>query len=124
MREHPIDFFVELETKVWDALASGDAESDRDLLATDFVGIYPTGFADRSAHADQLADGPTIASYQIADPRLIRISASAVMLCYRADYRHRQGPGAGATETMYVSSLWAEEDDRWWNLFSQDTPAS
>ena len=123
MHEDPVEFFVEREFQVWEALARGDASADRELLGSDFVGVYPTGFANRSDHADQLVDGPTVAAYVIADPRLIRLTESAVMLCYRADSRRVRGGLPGDEETMYVSSLWIERDGRWWNTFSQDTPA-
>jgi hypothetical protein len=123
--EQPIEFFVDLETQVWDALARGDADADRALLASDFVGVYPTGFADRSDHANELADGPTMASFSITGSRLIRLSAAAVMLCYRADYRPlRHGVAGVDDETMYISSLWTESEGRWTNIFSQDTPAA
>jgi hypothetical protein len=123
MYEDPVEFFVELESQVWDALARGDANADRELLGNDFVGVYSTGFANRSDHADQLVDGPTVAAYVIADPRLIRVSESAVMVCYRAEYRRARDGLPGDEEAMYVSSLWIERDGRWWNRFSQDTPA-
>lgn len=124
MPERDLEFFVGLELRVWDALARGDPAADRELLSADFVGLYPTGFADRSEHAGQLEAGATVASYAIADARLIVLSPSAVMLCYRADYCRAQGGLTGENEAMYVSSLWVERDDRWQNLFSQDTPAS
>ena len=123
MHEDPIDFFVDLECQVWDALARGDASADRELLGSDFLGVYPSGFANRSDHAGELADGPTVSGYVIADARLIRLTESAAMLCYRAEYRRVQGGVPGDEETMYVSSLWVERDGRWWNTFSQDTPA-
>jgi hypothetical protein len=123
MHQDPVEFFVALESLVWEALACGDASADRELLGSDFVGVYPTGFATRSDHADELVDGPTVATYVITDPRLIRLTESAVMLCYRAEYRRLKGGLPGEEETMYVSSLWIERDGRWWNTFSQDTPA-
>jgi hypothetical protein len=122
MHEQTIEFFVDLERQVWDALARGDADADRELLASDFVGVYSTGFANRSDHADQLVGGPTVADYSISDARLIRVSPAAVMLCYRADYRRLRAGVPGSGETMYVSSLWTESDGRWCNVFSQDTP--
>ena len=118
--EQPIEFFVDLESQVWDALVAGDAAADEALLTSDFAGVYPTGFADRAEHVGELAAGPTVAAYAINDARLIRVSASAVLLCYRADYRRVSGPD----ETMYISSLWIERDGNWRNRFSQDTPAS
>lgn len=120
MHRQGTQFFVELESKVWDALASGDPDADRELLTGDFVGVYPTGFATVADHAAQLADGPTVASYSLSDARLIEVSADAVMLCYRAEFTR---PGHRDTEAMFISSLWVRREDRWLNSFSQDTPA-
>ena len=121
--EHRIDFFVALESQVWDALVRGDTSADRELLGSDFIGVYPTGFADRSDHLSQLADGPSVAAYVITEPHLIRVHDAAVMLCYRAEYRRARDEASGDRETMYVTSLWIERSGRWWNTFSQDTPA-
>jgi len=111
---------VRLETEVWQALVDGDAEADARLLADDFVGVYPTGFADRSDHVDQIAAGPTVERYELSDTRMLTISESAVLLSYRAVYS--PVGGAEQREAMYVSSLWCRRDTRWINLFSQDTP--
>ena len=117
----PVEFFVELERGVWEALRHGDAEADRRLLAPDFVGVYTTGTANRDEHAGQLTNGPTVASYEIVDPQLIAISDTAVLLVYRASYRRSRD---GEIESMYVSSLWCERGEQWLNVFSQDTPAA
>ena len=122
--KQPLEFFVDLETRVWEALATGDPDADRELLSSDFVGVYPSGFADLADHAGQLAGGPTMAEYAISDARLIRVAPSNVMLCYRADYRSIRDGVPGADEAMYISSLWVERDGRWWNTFSQDTPTT
>ncbi|MGM7697511.1 DUF4440 domain-containing protein [Microbacterium sp. A84] len=121
MYQRDTQFFVDLESEVWAAQVSGDADADRELLSGDFVGLYPTGFAARADHVEQLSDGPVIASYAITQARLIIVSATAVMLSYRADY---QRPGSDRLEAMFVSSLWVQGDGRWRNTFSQDTPAS
>lgn len=113
---------VELETQVWQALVDGDAAADGALLADDFVGVYPTGFSGRSEHIGQLADGPTVATFELSDVRAFAVAADSWMLVYRAVYR-RPGTDA-ADESMYVSSLWCRRGDRWVNVFSQDTPAT
>ncbi|NNC14001.1 nuclear transport factor 2 family protein [Planctomonas sp. JC2975] len=120
MQERSTQFFVDLESKVWDALVNGDATADRNLLSDDFLGVDPTGFATRADHVAQIAEGPSIASYAIADAKLIAVSADTVMLSYRADYRR---PNNRAGERMFISSLWVQRDGRWWNTFSQDSPA-
>ena len=113
---------IELETEVWDALRRGDAQADLRLLADDFLGVYPTGFADRSAHAGQLADGPTVSQFQLLEARLMVLSDNDVLLSYRADWHRFGSTDSGAGESMYISSLWSRRSGRWVNVFSQDSP--
>ena len=112
---------VALERAVWDALVAGDAAVDEALLSADFVGLYPTGFAGRSDHVGQLANGPTVHSYQLSAVRTMEVAADAVLVLYRAEYVRI---GGGPAESMYVSSLWRRRGDGWVNVFSQDTPAT
>jgi predicted enzyme related to lactoylglutathione lyase len=118
-----IDDFIQLENEVWHALVGGDAAADARLLSEDFLGVYPTGFADRSDHVGQLNEGPTVTEFTVSDERLLILSDSAVLLVYRAEYRRPRARHASDLETMYVSSLWCRRDGRWVNVFSQDTPA-
>ena len=119
-----LDAFIELETEVWDALRRGDAEADARLLAEDFLGVYPSGFADRSDHAGQLANGPTVAEFELNDARLIVLSDNDVLLSYRADWRRFSARERSAAESMYVSSLWSRRAGGWVNVFSQDSPVA
>lgn len=109
---------VALEAEVWDALRTGDSGADERLLADDFLGVYPTGFAGKHDHSGQLDEGPTIESFTIDSPRLVVITDDDVLLAYDGAYRR---PG-GELERMYVSSLWSRRDGVWRNVFSQDTP--
>ncbi len=109
---------LRLETEVWAALRDGDSTADERLLADDFLGVYPTGFAGKQEHSGQLEAGPTIEWFSIDTPVLKVITADDVLLAYDAGYRR---PG-GADERMYVSSLWSRRDGVWRNVFSQDTP--
>jgi hypothetical protein len=113
---------TKLETEVWDALRRGDSDEDNRLLAEDFLGVYPTGFADRSDHVGQLADGPTVAEFELSEAQMMVLSDHEVMLSYRADWRRHGGDGGGGRQSTYVSSLWSQRDGRWVNVFSQDTP--
>lgn len=112
---------IALETSVWEALRDGNATADAGLLAADFLGVYPTGFADRADHAGQLDDGPTVAEYTIAEARAVEITLDHALLAYRAEYRR---PGSLESESMYVSSLWSRREGAWVNVFSQDTPVN
>jgi hypothetical protein len=124
MQTPSLEHFVGLESRVWDALVRGDEEADRALLTDDFLGVYPTGFATRDEHVGQLSAGSTMAEYAITDARLVPVSPAAVILSYRADFRHVRGGQVGDREVMYISSLWIGRDGEWLNSFSQDTPSA
>ncbi len=114
-------FFVELERQVWEALRQGDRAADERLLSADFLGVYDSGFADRTAHVSMLADGPTMRDYWLDRERLLPLAPDLVLLSYRAKFRRA---GADRTmETMFVSSLWQLRAGTWVNVFSQDTAA-
>lgn len=112
---------LQAEDRVWRALQAGDVAADAALLAPDFLGLYPSGYAGRADHAGQLAAGPTVASYAITQARALPLAEGLALLTYLASY-HR--PGGGQAEQMWVSSLWRREAAGWINLFSQDTPCN
>jgi len=118
-----LDELVALETAVWEALRAGDAEADERLLSDDFLGVYPTGFADRADHVAQLAGGPTVEHFELSDARMVAVSPTDVLLAYRADFVSSAVGISGDAATMYVSSLWSRRAGRWVNTFSHDCPA-
>ncbi len=79
------------ETRVWDALVTGDAASDEALMDEDFLGVYPSGFATRARHVGQFADGPSVATFSILEPRVMSLGPDKALLAYRAEYTR---PGA------------------------------
>ncbi len=108
-----------LEESVWQALESGDMAADKKALHPDFLGVYPSGFAARQDHLDQLKQGPSIASHFLSQARLLQLGPEYVCLSYHARFTRA---GAGVEEAMYVSSIWQREAQGWVNVFSQDTP--
>ncbi len=110
---------LKLETQVWAALVNGDASADRALLSTDFLGVYPSGFANRDDHVGQFADAPTMAEFKLSQEKLRVLTPDVVLLSYRADYLR---PDATAWDAMLISSLWERRHGVWVNSFSQDTP--
>ena len=79
------------EHQVWAALVAGDAAADGALLADDFLGLYPDGYAGRADHAAQLASGPSVAEYRLSEPRARWLAEGLGLLCYRAEYRRPGG---------------------------------
>lgn len=118
---HDLDFFIELETKVWSALAAGDATADESLLADDFLGVYGSGTAGKADHASQLKNGPTVATYSLAKAQIQILAQDLVLLTYLAHWTRRNAPDK--KEAMYITSIWRETNGNWLNVFSQDTPA-
>ncbi len=116
-----LDFFLTLERRVWQALVDGDPAADDALLAGDFLGVYSTGFSDKAGHVGQLADGPTVQSFQISQARLVPLGKGRVLLAYRADFLR---VGLDTPEAMYVSSIWEQRGGDWLNTFSQDSATS
>ncbi len=110
---------LEYETRVWDALVTGDAAATEALMDEGFLGVYPSGFATRACHVGQLADGPSVAAFSILEPRVMPLGTDKGLIAYRAEFTR---PG-GAPEAMYVSSVWRRSGEGWVNIFSQDTPA-
>lgn len=114
-----VQTLMALETRVWQALVSGDSGADDALLAQDFLGVYPDGFAAREAHVGQLDQGPTVAEFVISQTHVRKMGASYALLAYRAEYRR---PNTLEWEVMLVSSIWHRAEIGWINTFSQDTP--
>ena len=88
-----VDFFVALESRVWDALTRGDAAADRSLLPGDFFGVYPTGFANRSDHAGQLDRGATVLAYEIVAATVRMLTEGHALLSYEARFISLPGDG-------------------------------
>jgi hypothetical protein len=114
--------FLALESKVWEALATGDMAADESLLSEDFLGVYVSGFADRNEHVAQLRTGPTVLSYELSEARSMPLSDDLVLLAYRADWVPNDAAD-NAVETVYITSIWRRDGNGWRNMFSQDTPA-
>lgn len=108
------------ETNVWAALLNGDIQADQDALDESFLGVYSDGFAGKEGHVQQLANGPTIASYALSGIKVRELGPDFAVISYRADFSRS---GKSEAEAMYVSSIWRRKEAGWINVFSQDTPA-
>lgn len=112
---------VALETRIWEALQFGDLDSDAEHLAGDFLGVYPTGFASKADHVDQLRGGPTVERFELTNTRMTVLTSDHVLLSYKATFR-RPRADRSEEQSMWISSLWSLRQGRWQNTFSQDTP--
>ncbi len=113
-------FYMELETKVWDALKNGDAQADAALLTEDFLGVYSTGMAGKADHASQLKNGPSVLEFSLSDASAMELAEGVVLLTYFVTFSRPRG---GET-SMYITSIWQKRNGTWLNVFSQDTEAT
>ena len=122
--QYDVNFFLELETRVWSALATGDMAGDENLLADDFLGVYNSGMAGKAEHAGQLKDGPTVETYSLSDAKIQVLVEGVVLLAYLARWTRAKKDGVSKQESMYITSIWRKTDGGWLNVFSQDTQAN
>jgi hypothetical protein len=115
---------LDLERQVWEALVRGDQSADAKLLHADFLGVYPSGFAGRDQHVQQLDTGPSIAAFEMHDARLVVLKPDTVLLAYLAVFRRPTAQVDEPSRRMYVWSLWQHFPEGWLNVFSQDTDAA
>jgi len=115
---------LDLERQVWEALVRGDSSADSKLLHESFLGVYPSGFAGRDEHVEQLSAGPSVDAFEIHDARLVVLKPDTVLLAYLAVFRRPGTPVAEPSQRMYVSSVWQHFPKGWLNVFSQDTGAA
>ena len=101
---------------MWDALASGDAETDALLLADEFLGVYSSGFAEKVEHTNQLLAGPIMEWYKLSDARIKILADGVVLLAYRAHYARSKNNGENKQEVMYISSIWSFHSGVWKNV--------
>ena len=123
MNSTELEFVVHLESRVWEALVSGDARVDESLLADRVPGVYSTGIAGRDEHVGQLASGPTVKSYAVSNARVMHLCPNTVVLSYLAVWSRPGSESPARLERMYISSIWQQQHGVWRNVFSQDTKA-
>lgn len=122
MSDQLLATLLALENQVWQALQSGDRDADSSLLCDTFLGVYPSGFANREDHSGQLSQGPSVLTYSIADAIARVLSSDIALLTYRASFTRPDAPAD--QRVMYVSSIWQRQNGQWLNIFSQDTDAA
>lgn len=78
--ESVVELSVGIPRRVVEALRGGGIEhhhrpTDSNEGVGAFFGAYPTGFACRSDHVDQIAAGPTVRCFELSEARLLGIPA-------------------------------------------------
>lgn len=119
--KYDLNFFLELEVQVWEALKNGDENADSNLLSDDFLGVYETGLSSKEDHLELLRNGPIISCYEIGSSQLIQLGPEIASLTYSATATFLEDKEHDTQVLLYITSIWARRLNKWVNIFSQDT---
>jgi len=113
-----IDTFINLEKKIWEAFINGNYEQDLRYLDNNFLGVYSSGYSNRTEHAEPLKKSPIAIKYEMSDIKLLHLADNCYLLAYYVEWVRKSN---NQTEKMYVSSIWQKVENQWKNTFSQDS---
>jgi len=119
--KYDLNFFLGLEMQVWEALKTGDKNTNSNLLSDDFLGVYETGLSSKSDHLELLRSGPIILCYKIGSSQLIQLGPQIASLTYSATATFIKNEEQDTRVLLYITSIWACRLNKWVNIFSQDT---
>lgn len=113
------DELVALERRGWDALSgSQGADYYGRVLSADAMMAFPFGVIDRAQALEAIAAAPPWTSYDITDPRVVRLGEDAAVVVYRVIARREGRPAL----TAVVSSTFTRRDADWLLAFHQQSP--
>jgi hypothetical protein len=119
--QQDINFFIALEKQVWETLRNGAIEAASALLSDDFIGVDESGLSTKEDHLAQLQSGPIISDYKIKHAQLLQFGPKIVSLTYSATASFLKREVQGTQHLYFITSLWTYRDNKWINIFSQDT---
>ena len=107
----------ELEYRMWEAFACGDASSFRTLVSEDAMMICG-GLRESGLTYAQIVEQVKLDRYSIRDFVVKRVTSDTVLTNYIVVV---ECPDTDISGTFRVSSLWVQNDNEWRLLFNQDT---
>ena len=122
--KYDLNFFLGLEMQVWEALKTGDKNTNSNLLSDDFLGVYETGLSSKNDHLELLQNGPIILCYKIGPSQLIQLGPETVSLTYSATATFLENDKQNTETLLFITSIWTRRLNKWVNIFSQDTKGS
>lgn len=112
------------EREAWAAYARRDLAAAPARLAADYSDLQADGTVlDRAGHVAFVPDA-NIASLELDQFRVFRLSPDAALVTYRALFRENTTAGPGPRNVALVTSGWARRGGRWLNVFYRETPGT
>jgi RNA polymerase sigma factor (sigma-70 family) len=110
-----------LEKRIWEAHATQDVDTFKNLLADDFVGMDLFGKAyDKAGELDYVSKFRVV-EHALKDVRVVLLNGSSAIVTYEIRYKVRPTNGQTVeTTTRHATSAWAQRDGRWWYVYFED----
>ena len=110
------------ERDAWAAYSRRDTSAPN-RLAQDYSDLQADGTVlDAAGHLAFVPEA-NLASYELDQFRVFRLSPESAIVAYRARTRENTPSGPGPTATALVTSAWALRGGRWLNVFYRETAA-
>jgi hypothetical protein len=110
---------VRLERQAWEALKAKDATTYERLLAEDFVNVGPDGITTKSEEKN-LPDQLTLDDYKWDGLRVVHFTPDVTLVAYKATQK-AMVRGQPVPTPTWISSLWIKRNEKWLNVFYQET---
>ena len=111
------------EREAWAAFSRRDVAAAPARLAADYSDLLTDGgVLDRAGHVAFFPEA-NLASYELDQFRVFRLSRDAALVTYRARVRQNTSSGPGPATTALVTSGWARRRGRWLSVFYRENPA-
>lgn len=112
---------IDLEQEGWKALSEGTgADFYRQYLTGNAVMVFPGMVLTREQSIEAIEAAPPWRSFQIEEPRIVRLTDDSAVLTYRATAQ-REGQEAYSALT---TSVYVNQNGTWKTAFHQQTPFS
>jgi RNA polymerase sigma factor (sigma-70 family) len=109
-----------LVKRIWEAHAKQDANTFKNLLADDFVGLDINGGRYTKQGALNYVAQYRIVEYTLKDPEVILLNASSAIVTYEVSFTERSADGKHlGGRTDHNSCAWARRNGKWWAVFCE-----
>lgn len=106
---------LEIEKRAWKAADTRDVTFYREYLAPEALVVTPFAVLDRDGIIRDITENPNeLPAYTITGPRVVPLGQESAVLTYTVSLDG---------QTLYVSTVYARDGDRWRAAFHQRTPA-
>ena len=123
----PRETLIELETKFWQSMVDGDADSAIELLNDTALMVSAHGAIqfDREGYRKMAEQGPSVLTdFELSEMQVVFPNDNTAILTYHAKQTVApRGEDKGTTQEVNDTSTWIKSGDRWRCVAHTETPS-